>query len=291
MIPTLEKPVGASSQWPSFVPGPKQHQMWPSSWRTVAMSSDTVRCRLPSTVWTAILREVTLPPLECCVSAEVPFVPSSSTSMSPSVRSDSCPRPAVAVAQASGSAPAIASRSCGNRAFSWASPLSPMKRWTFRNAAEMSGAIVGPGRRLPMTPHDDATMSTSAHNAAFTNRNYVPPLRAHASNWWDDARRDSPLPRHVERARLRARALAHTGRRVGGSVARGHEPARVRRCDRAGWLQLWRLPPRRRDREALTRDEGAPPFRFGGRRDPRELQWLSDPLRGRTPAGRPHPQR
>jgi hypothetical protein len=25
--PTLEKPEGASDQWPSFVPGPKQHQM------------------------------------------------------------------------------------------------------------------------------------------------------------------------------------------------------------------------------------------------------------------------
>src|SRR5438046_1963997 len=98
--PTLENSVGVSAQWPSFVPGPKQHQMWPSSWSTVAMSSGTVSRRFPSIVCTAIVREVTRPPLECCVSAEVPFVPSSSTSMSPSVRSATCPRPAVAVAHA-----------------------------------------------------------------------------------------------------------------------------------------------------------------------------------------------
>ena len=184
MSPTLEKSVGVSAQWPSFVPGPKQHQIWPSSWSTVAMSSGTVSRRVPSIVCTAIVREMTRPPLECCVSAEVPFVPSSSTSMSPSVRSASCPRPAVAVAHAFGSAAAIASRTCGMRERSCASPSSPTKRWTLRNVAEMRGAIVGPGRKLPINPQDDAKISASARVAAFTDRNYFPYGHAHASNWW-----------------------------------------------------------------------------------------------------------
>jgi len=48
----------------------------------------------------------------------------------------------------------------------------------------MSGAIVGPGRKLPITPQEDAKMSASARAAAFTTRNYFASGRAHASNWW-----------------------------------------------------------------------------------------------------------
>ncbi len=182
--PTLENPVGASAQCPSFVPGPKQHQICPSSWRVVTTSSAAASRREPSIVWTAMVRETTFPARLCCVSAEVPPVPSSSTSMSASVRSASCPRPPVAVPHAAGNAPAMESRRSGSRAFSWASPLSPMKRWTLRNFAEISGAIVGPARKLASAPHDGARMSTTASATAFTARNYFPPRRAGASNWW-----------------------------------------------------------------------------------------------------------
>ena len=61
---------------------------------------------------------------------------------------------------------------------------SPMNRWTLRKLAEISGTIVGPGRRLAITPQDDEKMSTSANAAAFTSRNYFPPRRGRASNWW-----------------------------------------------------------------------------------------------------------
>jgi hypothetical protein len=49
--------------------------------------------------------------------------------------------------------------------------------------AEISGAIVEPGRRLAITPQDDAKTSMSANAAAFTTRNYFPPRRVGASNW------------------------------------------------------------------------------------------------------------
>src|SRR5438552_16095268 len=57
----------------------------------------------------------------------------------------------------------------------------------------------------------------------------------------DDSRLDPSLSRHLERARLRPRALAHRRHRGGNPVARGREPARVRRGDRPRRFQLRRF--------------------------------------------------
>ena len=78
-------------------------------------------------------------------------------------------------------------------------------------------------------------------------------------------------------------AAGRSARRA--AVARRARPPGGRRGDRPGRLLLRRLPAHRCDRPVRTRDGGSDGFRPRRRPRARDLQRLSDPVRGRPAAG------